>query len=115
MFSERKAFFLFIFFIALWTFVWSSTAATPIQPKGTDGRYGFVMQVPCLGAPQGRSQVPVTEREEAAAVSAYLEGRISAEMFVEAMISADEAWNRLQLIQFTSLCAPSAPGDDGSA
>jgi hypothetical protein len=94
---------------------WSSSTATPIARQGKDSRYGFLMQVPCLGAPYGRSQVPVTEKEEVAAIAAFVEGRLPAPLFISAMMSADKRWLRPQLEQFTLICAPKRPGDNGSA
>ena len=94
----------------LWLCVASVAGKTLIQPKGGDGSkgYPFAMVVPCMGIPSGLSQISIDTREEAAAVAAYIEGRITAELFLEAMVSADPFWGtrRADLAKFADVCKP---------
>ena len=93
----------------LWLCVASVAGKTLIQPKndGTKG-YPFAMVVPCLGIPSGLSQISIDTREEAAAVAAYVEGRLTPKLFIEAMVSADPFWRtrRADLAKFADVCKP---------
>ena len=93
----------------LWLCVASVAGKTLIQPKGDGSKgYPFSMVVPCLGIPSGLSQISIDTREEAAAVAAYVEGRLTAELFLEAMVSADPFWatRRADLARFADVCKP---------
>lgn len=95
--------------VLLWACVLPVHGKTLIQPKGDGTKgYPFAMVVPCMGIPSGLSQISIDTREEAAAVAAYIEGRITAELFLEAMVSADSFWStrRADLAQFADVCQP---------
>ena len=95
--------------VLLWACVLPVHGKTLIQPKGDGSKgYPFAMVVPCLGIPSGLSQISIDSREEAAAVAAYIEGRLTPKLFIEAMVSADPFWRtrRADLAQFANVCQP---------
>ena len=96
--------------VLLWACVLPVAGKTLIQPKGDDGSkgYPFAMVVPCMGIPSGLSQISIDTREEAAAVAAYVEGRLTPELFLEVMVSADPfcATRRADLAKFADVCQP---------
>ena len=96
--------------VPLWMAVGSVSGETLIQKKGTepDVGYPFFMVVPCMGTPSGLTQLSIDTLEEAAAVAAFVEGRMTIDVFVRAMVSSDEIWasRRDDLLMFADVCKP---------
>ena len=96
--------------VALLFAVSSVAGKTLIQPKGDnpEAGYPFAMLIPCPGSPSKISQIAIDTREEAAAVSAYVEGRLPSQLFIQAMVAADPFWRaRLDaLVKFSKTCEP---------
>lgn len=102
--------FLLAVIIVMWLCVASVAGKTLIQPKGnsTSEGYPFAMAVPCPGIPAGISQISIDTREEAAAIAAYVEGRLTIALFLNVMVSADPFWEtrRADLARFAEICQP---------
>lgn len=96
--------------VVMWLAVTSAMGSTLIQPKGDnpEAGYPFAMLIPCPGSPSKISQIAIDTREEAAAVSAYVEGRLPSQLFIQAMVAADPFWRaRLDaLVKFSKTCEP---------
>ena len=96
--------------VALLVAVTSAMGSTLIQPKGDNSGAGdpLARLIPCPGPPSQVSQIAIDTREEAAAVAAYVEGRLPSQLFIQAMVGADPFWRtRLDaLAQFSKTCEP---------